>query len=435
MPPVVGNDQANEILEPSTPAGIRIASPELRKSRSPLAPFKIKAYRQLWGASLMWNQARWIDQVVIGWSVLEMTNSAWDVAVVGVLRWMPVAIFGIFGGAIADKYDRRKLLIVSQIGGAIVSLLCGLLLAFDLFNYPLAVAAALIFGLQWAIDWPSRRAIIPDLVGRELTLSAMVLENVSMNVTRIIGPLMAGGLIHFWGSASAFFAMAAFYSLEIILLAGMPKGLGTRLAPTGPVLRYLRNGFAELGRSQPIVGTLVITVLMNVFAFPYIQLLPVFARDVLHTDAIGLGALGAAAGVGSLFGSLLLAAQPDVRYPGRVFSAGSIIMCIALVGFALSSNLAFALALVAIGGFGSAGFSSFQSTIILRASEDHLRGRAMGALTLAIGLSPFGMFEIGLLTTAIGPQWAVATNCALCAVLVFITAARLPRFREDARVA
>ncbi|HEY3107914.1 MAG TPA: MFS transporter, partial [Chloroflexota bacterium] len=170
--------------------------------------FRSPGYRFLWTASLLWNQARWMDQVVLGWVVLELTNSAWDVALIGVVRSLPIMLLGVLGGAVADRFDRRRLLMLTQGLGALVSLGLAALLATGQFVYWHALAGAVLLGVQWAVDWPTRRALIPDLVGRELTMNAIVLESISMNLTRVVGPLMAGWLLAYLNAATAYLAMA-----------------------------------------------------------------------------------------------------------------------------------------------------------------------------------------------------------------------------------
>jgi MFS family permease len=398
---------------------------------APLLTFRSPGYRYLWLASVLWNQARAMDQVVLGWVVLEMTNSAWDLAIVGALRWLPLLMFGMAGGALADRIDRRWLLIGAQGLGLGVTLGTAVLLLTGHFDFGLAALATFLLGMQWAVDWPTRRALIPDLVGRDLTVSAVALEAVSMNLTRIVGPLVAGGLIAYVSPAAAFVFMAGLYVLEIVLLKLMPLDVRGQQVSSGPMLRYLRDGFTELRESQPIVGVLLVSVFMNVLVFPYQQLLPVFARDVLGTDAIGLGALGAASGAGSFAGATAIASFGRVPRSGLLFWVGSCLMCVCLVGFALAGNLPLALGLVALGGLGQAAFASLQSTIVLGRASDQLRGRAMGALTLAIGCAPLGTLALGAVTVLIGAPLAVALSAGACAVLVGLVAARLPGFRAS----
>jgi MFS family permease len=402
-----------------------------RPRLAPLETFRSPAYRRLWSASVLWNQARWMDRIVLGWVVLEMTNSSWDLAVLEALRWTPLLMFGIAGGIVADRVDRRWVLISAQTLGMSVCLVTAGLLALGLFNFGLAALVTFLLGLQWAVDWPTRRALIPDLVGRELTVNAVALEAVSMNLTRIVGPLTAGALVAYLNAAAAFLFMASLYVVEILLLKSLKMPADTRGAQigTGSMWRYLLEGFDSIRASQPILGVMLISVFMNILVFPYQQLLPVFARDNLHVDAVGLGALSAAAGAGSVLGATSIAMTRRIPHSGFLFWAGSCMMSVCLVGFAASGSFAVALVLLAFSGLGQAAFASLQTTIVLSSATDQLRGRAMGALTLAIGSTPFGSLEIGAASVALGAPLAVALNAGLSAVLVALTAVRLPRFR------
>ena len=409
-----------------------MAATLVRPRFAPLETFRSPAYRYLWSASVLWNQARWMDRIVLGWVVLEMTNSSWDLAVLEALRWTPLLMFGIAGGMVADRVDRRWVLISAQTLGMSVCIVTAALLAFGLFNFGLAALATFLLGLQWAVDWPTRRALIPDLVGRELTVNAVALEAVSMNLTRIVGPLAAGALVAYLNAAAAFAFMAGLYIIEIVLLKSMkmPGDMrGTQIG-TGSMWRYLLEGFDSIRASQPILGVLLISVFMNILVFPYQQLLPVFARDNLHVDAVGLGALSAAAGAGSVLGATSIAMTRRIPHSGFLFWAGSCLMSVCLVGFAASGSFVVTLVLLAFSGLGQAAFASLQTTIVLSTATDQLRGRAMGALTLAIGSTPFGSLEIGAASVALGAPLAVGLNAALSAILVALTAIRLPRFRS-----
>src|SRR5258707_5070799 len=313
---------------------MNIVMPVRRLRFAPFETFRSPGYRYLWGASLLWNQARWMDQVVIGWVVLEMTNSAWHLAVIGALRWLPLLMFGVAGGAVADRVDRRGLLIGAQAMGLSVCLGTAVLLIAGLFDFTFAARATFLLGPPWAVDWATRRALIPDLVGRDLTVNAVALEAVSMNITRIVGPLVAGALVAYLNPAAAFLVMSVLYLAEIALLKIMPLAVQGRQVASGPMLRYLLDGFDKLRENQPIVGVLLISACMNILVFPYQQLLPVFARDVLRVDVVGLGALSAATGVGSFIGAIAIASTGQVPRSCRLFLAGSALMSLSGVGFA-----------------------------------------------------------------------------------------------------
>src|SRR5207248_11243999 len=180
---------------------------------------------------------------------------------------------GVVGGAVADRVDRRWVLIGAQTLALVVCLVTAILLALGLFNFGLAAVATFLLGLQWAVDWPTRRAMIPDLVGRELTVNAVALDAVSMNLTRIVGPLVAGALITYFSPAAAFMLMAVLYLVEIALLKVMPLAIRGRQVASGPVWRYLLDGFDKLRGNPPIVGVLLISAFMNILLFPYQLLL------------------------------------------------------------------------------------------------------------------------------------------------------------------
>jgi MFS family permease len=396
---------------------------------APLSTLSSPGYRFLWTASLLWNQARWMDRVVLGWVVFDMTDSAWNLAVLEAVRWLPLLLFGIAGGAIADRVDRRWVLIGAQGLAFIVCSISAVLLFFGLFDFTIAIFVTFALGVQWAVDWPTRRALIPDVVGRDLTMNAVALESVSQNVTRVVGPLVAGVLVAYVSAAAAFGMIAALYALEIVLLKLMPLAARPTAARGGSMLRYLSEGFAQLSSSQAIVGVLLVSVFMNVLVFPYQQLLPVFARDSLQVDAVGLGGLTASGGIGSVVGAVAIAMSRRVPHSGMVFCLGSCLMSLCLIGFAASQQYILALVLLAVSGMGQSAFASLQSTIVLGSSTDQMRGRAMGALTLAIGSTPFGSLELGALSVALGAPLAVALNAGLSALLVLLVALRLPRIR------
>jgi MFS family permease len=407
-----------------------LVEPRAKSRFAPIATLSSPGYRYLWSASFLWNQARWMDRVVIGWVVFEITNSAWDLAVLEALRWLPLLMFGIAGGAVADRVDRRWVLISAQGLALFVCSMSAVLLLLGLFDFTAAMFVTFALGVQWAVDWPTRRALIPDLVGRDLTMNAVALEAVSQNVTRIVGPLVAGVLIAYISAAAAFGVMAALYVVEIVLLKLMPLAARPTAVRGGSMLRYLSEGFEKLRASQAIVGVVLISVFMNVLVFPYQQLLPVFARDSLQVDAVGLGGLSAASGIGSVVGAMAIAMSRRVPHSGMVFWSGSCLMSVCLVGFAASQQYAVALVLLMLSGLGQSAFSSLQSTIVLSSATDQLRGRAMGALTLAIGSTPIGSLEVGALSVAFGATLAVALNAGLSAVLVLLVALRLPKFRS-----
>ncbi|HLZ10106.1 MAG TPA: MFS transporter [Chloroflexota bacterium] len=391
----------------------------------------IASFRALWSANFTWNVARWMEQLAIGWISYDLTHSPFLVALLGFYRSLPLFLLGMFGGVMGDRFDRQR--IVLTLG--VVNVTCmGFVAAMSYagaLDYPTLVIAEVIMGTSMAIDWPSRRALTLDLVGRELLANANALDSAGMNVSRIVGPLVSGAIIAFLGPTSSLGLMALIYVASALVVLKIPRVPASRLRPAASgVFRSLAHGFGYILQDQAVVGVLAITVAMNFLMFPYLQLMPVFAVDILHSGSIGLGVLSAVDGLGSLLGTLYLASIAIQRRDGLIFWVGSALGSLAIIGFALSRDFILACFLLFVGGIGRAGFSALQSTIILRNTSDEMRSRALGFLTLAIGVGPFGSLEVGALSTLSSTPLAVAANAAVCVFLVAGVTARLRGLRE-----
>lgn len=391
-------------------------------------PLADTQFRQLWIATFAWNFARWVEMTVTGWVALEITGSAWLVAVVGICRnaFLPVA--GPITGALSDRFDRVKVIKAAQWGNVLViGGVAGALLAGHGAYWQLVVAS-LWLGASWGIDWPSRRALIADMVGPERVLQAVVLDNVTMNVSRVIGPLLGGLLLATWGGPGAYAGLAVAFlaaSLAMIAVATRPQ---QRVSVGAGVWRDLASG-VRYARADPVVwAVLIITILMNVLLFPYINLLSIFAEQVLRVGPVGLGQLGALNGVGAALGLLVLSPLRTGRLQGIAFAGGSLVGCIALTLFALTQSFELALVLLFISGVGTCAFGTMQSTLVLSRTEPAMRGRVMGLLAFCIGSAPVGSLLVGALIEQIGPQAAVALVSALCGVLVGGSAVRARLF-------
>lgn len=384
----------------------------------PTQPFRGRAFRWLFTATLVWNLARWMEMLVSAWLAYTLTHSAWDVALIGFFRSVPLLLLGVVGGLTADGRDRRQTLVVAQIvNGMAVAMIAVLLGTHRLAYWQLAVCAA-VLGTTWVFDWPSRRALLPDLVHRRCLLRAFAFDNLNMNTSKIIGPLIAGSLLASLGPTDCYIALAGVYLGALLPLLPLPRSRRTvRIAQS--LAADLGAGFRAVRSSQTVLGVLAITVALNMLVFPYQQLLPVFGVAVLRLGPAGIGLLGAGNGVGSLVGSCVMVWQGQrARQPGRLFIAGSFIVSLAIVLFAGSHWFLLCFFCLALSGLGQSAFGALQTTIIVSGVSSELRGRAMGILTLAIGSSPIGALLVGGVAQADGP--AVAIGAASCAALLLV---------------
>jgi MFS family permease len=392
---------------------------------SSLLPLQQKGYRLLWLSSLTWYCGRWMDVIVTSWATLQITDSAFAVAFIGVCRSVPVMLFGAFAGAIVDRVDRRHLVLATTVTNSLATLSLGVLAICGRLEFWHVAAANLLLGLAWSIEWPSRRAMTPDLAGKALLLPAIVLDTISSNLNRVLGPLIAGIVLATLSIGGCFLVLALLYGAGIVplLLLRLPPILKPARTAT---LRFILEGVGYCYRYPIVRGVLLVTVVMNACFFPYSQLLSVVARDVLRVGPVELGILASADGVGSLVGALLMLSSERFRRQGAVFVLGSASMCFCLLAFAASPVYLLSLLCLLLSGVGHAAFGTYQSTIILGEVGDALRARVMGVLTVAIGSSPIGMLFMGAVAGAVGAPWALGSSGAIGALLVGVSVALAP---------
>lgn len=382
-------------------------------------------------ANALWWQKRWMEEIIIGWLVLELTDSAGQVALVSFYRMAPFLVLGPFIGTAAARYSYRRLILYSLIiTTVVIGILSVLVLVGHLVFWQVAVGSFLL-GLGGVFDWSSRRAVIPDLVGKARTLDAMVLENIPQNISRIFGPFLSGVLLEFLGVEGCFPILFVMYVVELVILLQMSKAseavshASNRASP----ITNLKEGLRYARGSHQIMGVLLVTLFMNAFMFPYQTLLPVFARDILHRGPLDLGILGASIGVGSFIGLFPINWLKRYERNGWVFAGSSFLGSLAILVFSLSTSYSLSIVMLIISGVGQAGFSVMQSSIILHYASDAMRARVMGALVLAIGGGPLGRLQIGAMATAMGTPLALAISCGVGLVGIAATLVRLPGFR------
>jgi MFS family permease len=379
-----------------------------------------------------------MEQVVLGWLVFDLTSSARAVALVSFCRTLPLLLVSLFSGPIIDYVGRRRTLIAAQ--GA--NLLAYLILALLLWSgraAPWSIAlAAFWLGTAWAIDWPTRRSLVPDLLGKERMLDGLLLESFLTGIGRIIAPALAGALIARFGALGCYLMMALLSGCALGVLVPLLRGAGPRKSRpfTVAVLPVVGQGMRYIRSSQTILAVMLVTLVMNVLIFPYISLLPAFTRDVLGKGPIELGLLSTGTGIGAFLGLLALQLLRRRFAVGALFVFGSGWLCLALLAFALSRIYAFSWAMLLCAGMGMACFGTLQSTIVLLATSDEMRSRVMGILVLAIGGDPLGQLLIGALAERVGVQTTLAVQASVAALALALIGALLPEIvRPQARAA
>jgi MFS family permease len=385
-------------------------------------------YRRLLGGTVVWWYCFYMEQVVLGWLVFDLTSSARTVALVSFCRTLPLLLVSLFSGPIIDYVGRRRAMIAAQSANLLVYLAIALLL-WSGRAAPWNIAlAAFWLGTAWAIDWPTRRSLIPDLIGRERMFDGLLLESFLTGIGRIIAPALAGALIARSGALGCYLGMAILSACALSILIPLLRVAETREARpfTIAVLPVVSQGMGYVRSNQTILAVMLITVVMNIWIFPYVSLLPSFARDVLHKGPIELGLLSTGTGIGAFLGLLALQYLRRRVSVGALFVIGTGWMCLALVAFALSRAYALSWAMLVCAGMGMACFGTLQSTIILLATSDEMRSRVMGILVLAIGGDPLGQLLIGSLAERVGVQATLAGLGGAAALAVALIVVWLP---------
>ncbi len=398
-------------------------------------------YARLWGIGVSTNVMRWLETVALGVFVYDLTGSPFMVGFVGFLRMVPMLLLGAFIGAYADRANRRVILATTNISLSVIYLALGALVMTGRIELWHVATGAFVAGVVWATDFPVRRAMIAEIVPRDRVSSAFGVDMASSNFSRVFGPLIGGAFLQSIGMEAVYFMGSSLFvfasSMAFWMVLKSQTGVGTANQATerGSVFD-LRSGVKHVMGDAVLFTTIIITIIMNLFAFPYQQMVPVLGAEKLMIDPVLVGLLLSAEGLGATMGALTIAAAARPRHFTRVYTLASLGFLAVIAAFSLTPWFWLALVLLFIGGFGMSGFGTMQSIIVVSSTRPEMRGRVLGVLAVAIGSGPIGALHVGWLATAIGTDSAVLAIAAAGFVLTVGTVAlsrnylrRIPRAR------
>jgi MFS family permease len=363
---------------------------------------------RLWLCGGVTGALRWLELLAVSVYVLETTGSPFLVALLTFLRMAPMLLCGIPAGALADRYDRRHLLVGGLAVLALIAAILGLL-ALDgrLALWQLALGT-LLSGVYWSAELPVRRTMLGEIAGPARLSRAMALESATGNATRMVGPALGGVLMETLGLPGVFLASALLHALCALIVLGVAHDGGEPRAAPAPFLAMLREGWLFTRARRVVVAALAITVIVNLWGFAYITMVPVIGERVLQLSPTLIGLLLSAEGLGALLGALLVARFERPHRHLQIYTGSSLLFLLGVLGFAWSSWFPLSLAMILVCGIGIAGFAVMQSTIFFLAAPAAMRSRVMGILTVSIGTGPLGMLHVGLLADWLGAPAAVA---------------------------
>ncbi len=384
----------------------------------------------MWAAGGLDNTGRWMDVVVMGLLVLELTDSAFQVALLFVFRWMPMLAFALISGMVADRANRWAIMMVSRmVAVTTTGAVLVLVLADAVEPWHVFIASFFLGGL-FVLEFPSRRSLIYDLVGSDRIVSAMSLETINSTLGRFMGPFLAGLLIELTDFSGTYIVLMVVYIVAFVLILVM-KGRGPVRAPSPYAFwSTVSRGFKYSLNNSVIRSVLLITLIMNAMAFSVESLFPVVAKNHLGVGPGLTGILISAQAIGSLAAASVIASLAVIRYHGRIFALGLVLQLISLLFFALSPWYPVSFLMLMLAGLGAAGYSTMQSTIILISSEPEMRGTALGMLGQCIGVAAVGGLAVGVVANYFSAQAAVAMSVSLGLLLLIPVLSFSPLLRR-----
>jgi MFS family permease len=376
------------------------------------ASFAHRNFRLFFGGQLVSLIGTWMQTVAQGWLVLTLTDDALALGIVTACQFLPVLVFGLFGGLIADALPKRPTLIVTQIVALILALTLGILVVADLVEVWMVYLLAVGLGCVNAVEMPVRQSFVVEMVGREDVANAVALNSAVFNGARVVGPAVAGLVIGFIGLAACFFLNAASFLgvlMAYLLMRDSELLPSPRMAvarTVGGVVAQVEEGLAYVRRTATIRLAIVTLGVVATAGMNFSVLVPVYARNVLGGDATTYGFLMAATGIGSLACALMIAA--GLRPTLRLLVGGAAVLGGSLVALAAIQNQALALPIMLCLGWAVIAMAATTNTIIQMTVPDHLRGRVMSIYTtIFAGSSPIGGLIAGSIAALAGVSVAL----------------------------
>jgi MFS transporter, DHA1 family, staphyloferrin A biosynthesis exporter len=386
-------------------------------------------FRLLMAGQLATSSAQWMEQVARGWLVYEMTGSPLLLGAVQATRALPLLIFGLLGGVLADRIDRKRQMVLAQNANAVLNLILGgLVITGRVEAWHVFVTAALA-GSVMAFQQPARQSMIPDLVDRGDLMNAVALNSGVLNTMRTVGPTIAGVIVAVAGVGGCYIFQAGLFIFASIWTAQIDAPDRPR-RPAMTIWGSFTEGVTYVRTNTTVLALLALALIPIVLAQPYSALVPVFARDIFEIGAIGQGVLLAAPGLGAVMGAFWVARMNDSTGASLMLLAGVALFGGGLIVFALSPWLALALVALLVVGVASTSYRAVNQTLLQTHTEDAYRGRVMSMYLLDRGMAPLGALLAGGLATAYGARDAVAILGLLTAAFAVAIAFRVPRLRS-----
>jgi MFS family permease len=420
------------------PTDRRTENVERRSADSPrrrlptFAALRHRNFRLFYAGYVVSLVGVWMQRVAQSWLVLDLTGSAFYVGLVDAIGTLPVLLFALYAGAVADRVSRRRMVIATQLGSMIVALAFAAVTFAGWQTVTLVIVLAALLGVAQAFDIPARQSFFTELVGLEDLPSAIALNASAFNATRLVGPAIAGVLIGTVGVAACFFFNGVSYLAVLAALAAMHGPPGRRaVGPPTSAWVNIREGLRYVAGDARIRLLLLNVAALSICGLPVLTLLPVVARQMLGRGAQEYGWMMSAVGGGALVGALSVATFVSRMHKGRVLGAAAAVFGLALTSLALARTMAAVLVILVVLGAAMITTTALTNTLLQLLAPDWLRGRVISVYTFAfVGMAPFGSLFGGIVAEGFGVRAALASGGLLTTAAVLAGVARSRVVRE-----
>jgi MFS family permease len=406
-------------------------SPRLREAFRALRYYN---FRLFFAGQLISLVGTWMQTVAQSWLIYRLTGSSTLLGLVGFSSQIPVFLFSPLGGVAADRYNRHRLIVITQSLSMLLALvLAALTLTRTIQIWHIFVLSALL-GIVTAVDIPARQAFFQEMVGRDDLINAIALNSSMFNSARIVGPAIAGLLVAWIGEGWCFFANGVSYIAVLVGLFMMHVTPRQIANSQDSAWDHVLEGFRFVFHSQPIRALLLLVALVSFAGLQYSVLMPIFADRIFHSGAHGLGVLLGINGAGALSGALIMAARKGLKGLSSWIAIAAVVFSVAIMAFGLAPTFWSAGALLYVVGFSTMIQFGSTNTLIQMMTPDRLRGRAISAYSMMyMGMTPIGSVTAGIIAEHIGARITVLAGGVICLIGSAVYFSRLTHIRTEAR--